>query len=332
MVVKKGPRHRKIDSACLPIWRCQNRAVVRKKSWKIFFVWEQSRARFRERQLLVLSSCHNPTRLRPLHLAVLCRRPVALAAESHNLLPTTLSLDRPRDLDFPADSWPEWMRFVGRPRNSLKNVLETVMQRLEDWRRSMRACLFLLGRGVPRGFRSWRPGGGGRRGMGLPVRRQDPQELERQPRVLARRGRRDHRAKRPRATWSKATRSSSGKGARPRAISSSTADFKLIGGNSGIQYRSFEIPGQRLGRRRLPGRHGRRRQYTGIIYGEKFRGMLLAPAASKSVIEPKPQGRRSSAQVGDPQGDRLSTSSTKIGTRTTSPAAAFTWSSGSTAS
>ncbi len=49
VVVKKGPRHRKIDSACLSIWRCQNRPVVRKKSWKIFFVWEHSRVRFRER-------------------------------------------------------------------------------------------------------------------------------------------------------------------------------------------------------------------------------------------------------------------------------------------
>ena len=37
------------------------------------------------------------------------------------------------------------------------------------------------------------------------------------------------------------------------------ADFKLIGGNSGIQYRSFEVPGYALGRRRLSGRHGRQR-------------------------------------------------------------------------
>lgn len=62
-------------------------------------------------------------------------------------------------------------------------------------------------------------------------------------------------------------------------------DFKLVGGNSGIQYRSFEVP--EAGKHVMGGyqadfESGER--YSGIVYGEKFRGILCL-RGDKSVVK-----------------------------------------------
>lgn len=54
-----------------------------------------------------------------------------------------------------------------------------------------------------------------------------------------------------------------------------TMKFKIIGGNSGIQYRSFKIKGNdewRIGGYQADFESGDK--YSGICYGEKFRGIL----------------------------------------------------------
>ena len=63
------------------------------------------------------------------------------------------------------------------------------------------------------------------------------------------------------------------------------ADFKLIGGNSGIQYRSFEVPGSRWVVAGYQADMDGKDQFTGIIYGEKFHNTILCPRGAKSVIE-----------------------------------------------
>ncbi len=62
-----------------------------------------------------------------------------------------------------------------------------------------------------------------------------------------------------------------------------TADFKLIGGNSGIQYRSYELPGHRWVVAGYQADMDGADNYTGCIYGERFRGMLC-PRGDKTVI------------------------------------------------
>jgi hypothetical protein len=78
-----------------------------------------------------------------------------------------------------------------------------------------------------------------------------------------------------------------------------TADFKLIGGNSGIQYRSYEIPGSKWVVAGYQADMDGPDNYTGCIYGERFRGMLC-PRGMKTVIgtdhKPKIVG-----SVGDPK-------------------------------
>ena len=53
-------------------------------------------------------------------------------------------------------------------------------------------------------------------------------------------------------------------------------EFKILGGNSGIQYRSFKLPGNndgwRIGGYQADFEAGDR--YSGILYGERFRGIL----------------------------------------------------------
>tara|TARA_A100001037_G_C15112565_1_gene619756 strand:+ start:109 stop:807 length:699 start_codon:yes stop_codon:yes gene_type:complete len=53
-------------------------------------------------------------------------------------------------------------------------------------------------------------------------------------------------------------------------------EFKIQGGNSGIQYRSFKLPGNhdgwRIGGYQADFESGDR--YSGILYGERFRGIL----------------------------------------------------------
>ena len=71
-----------------------------------------------------------------------------------------------------------------------------------------------------------------------------------------------------------------------------TADFelklqyKIIRGNSGIQYRSFKLPGNndgfRIGGYQADFEAGN--TYSGILYGERFRG-ILARRGQKTIIE-----------------------------------------------
>ena len=56
------------------------------------------------------------------------------------------------------------------------------------------------------------------------------------------------------------------------------ADFKLIGGNSGIQYRSFEVPNHRCVVGGYQADMDGKDQFTGIIYGEKYHNTILARA------------------------------------------------------
>ena len=63
-------------------------------------------------------------------------------------------------------------------------------------------------------------------------------------------------------------------------------EYKLIGGNSGVQYRSFENPEWEkwvVGGYQADFEAGDR--YSGILYGERFRG-ILADRGQKTVIGP----------------------------------------------
>lgn len=75
--------------------------------------------------------------------------------------------------------------------------------------------------------------------------------------------------------------------------------YRIFGGNSGIQYRSFEVPEQKwvVGGYQADFEAGD--QFSGILYGERYRG-ILAPRGTKTVIgddhKPKVVG-----SVGDPK-------------------------------
>ncbi|HEY5311763.1 MAG TPA: DUF1080 domain-containing protein, partial [Pirellulales bacterium] len=75
-------------------------------------------------------------------------------------------------------------------------------------------------------------------------------------------------------------------------------DFKLTNHNSGVQYRSFEVPDHKWVVGGYQADCDGDRKYTGAIYGEKFRG-LLALRGQKTVVgdnhKPKVVG-----SVGDP--------------------------------
>lgn len=68
-----------------------------------------------------------------------------------------------------------------------------------------------------------------------------------------------------------------------------TADFELkleyriVGGNSGIQYRSFEVPNEKWVVGGYQGDFEAGDTYSGILYGERFRG-ILAGRGQKTVI------------------------------------------------
>ena len=60
-------------------------------------------------------------------------------------------------------------------------------------------------------------------------------------------------------------------------------DYKIIDGNSGVQYRSFELP---EGKWRLGGYQTdfeAKDKYSGILYGEKFRGILALRGESTEL-------------------------------------------------
>lgn len=62
-----------------------------------------------------------------------------------------------------------------------------------------------------------------------------------------------------------------------------TLDYKIIGGNSGIQYRSFEVPGEKWVIGGYQGDFEAGKTYSGILYGEKFRG-ILCPRGGKTEL------------------------------------------------
>jgi hypothetical protein len=59
--------------------------------------------------------------------------------------------------------------------------------------------------------------------------------------------------------------------------------YKIVGGNSGIQYRSFEVEGQKWVIGGYQGDFEAGKTYSGILYGERFRG-ILANRGQKTVI------------------------------------------------
>lgn len=63
-----------------------------------------------------------------------------------------------------------------------------------------------------------------------------------------------------------------------------TLQYRIVGGNSGIQYRSFEIPNQKwvVGGYQADIDSGDR--YSGILYGERFRG-ILADRGQKTALQ-----------------------------------------------
>ncbi len=69
-----------------------------------------------------------------------------------------------------------------------------------------------------------------------------------------------------------------------------TLEYKIIGGNSGIQYRSFEVPNEKwvIGGYQADFEAGD--TYSGINYGERFRG-ILANRGQKTVVKKGEDGK-----------------------------------------
>ncbi len=63
-----------------------------------------------------------------------------------------------------------------------------------------------------------------------------------------------------------------------------TLEYKIIGGNSGIQYRSFEVPNQKWVIGGYQGDFEAGKTYSGILYGEKFRGILCPRGAKTELV------------------------------------------------
>ena len=62
-----------------------------------------------------------------------------------------------------------------------------------------------------------------------------------------------------------------------------TLQYKIVGGNSGIQYRSFEVENNKWVIGGYQGDFEAGKTYSGILYGERFRG-ILANRGQKTVI------------------------------------------------
>ena len=63
-----------------------------------------------------------------------------------------------------------------------------------------------------------------------------------------------------------------------------TLDYKIIKGNSGIQYRSFEVPNEKWVIGGYQGDFEAGTTYSGILYGERFRGILCPRGAKTEVV------------------------------------------------
>src|SRR5688500_16945188 len=60
--------------------------------------------------------------------------------------------------------------------------------------------------------------------------------------------------------------------------------YKIVGGNSGIQYRSFEVPNEKWVVGGYQGDFEAGTTYSGILYGERFRGILCPRGAKTEVV------------------------------------------------
>jgi hypothetical protein len=69
-----------------------------------------------------------------------------------------------------------------------------------------------------------------------------------------------------------------------------TLEYKIIGGNSGIQYRSFEVPNEKWVIGGYQGDFEAGDTYSGINYGERFRG-ILANRGQKTVVKKGDDGK-----------------------------------------
>ncbi len=130
--------------------------------------------------------------------------------------------------------------------------------------------------------------GSRRRHLAIVVRRQDAGRLGREPRFLACRGRHHHRP-------DHGGKSDQGKHLliwRGGELGDFelTAEYKIVGGNSGIQYRSFEVPNNKwvVGGYQADIDSGD--TFSGINYGERFRG-ILANRGQKTLVKIADNGK-----------------------------------------
>lgn len=78
------------------------------------------------------------------------------------------------------------------------------------------------------------------------------------------------------------------------------ADFKLVGGNSGIMYRAVKDPKRQWGLNGYQADMDTDNQYTGIVYGEGIGGILVLRGQSCSVDDSrKPQVQQTFANSDD---------------------------------
>lgn len=61
-------------------------------------------------------------------------------------------------------------------------------------------------------------------------------------------------------------------------------EYRIVGGNSGIQYRSFELPGSQWGIGGYQGDFEAGDRYSGILYGEAFRGILADRGETSELV------------------------------------------------
>ena len=80
-----------------------------------------------------------------------------------------------------------------------------------------------------------------------------------------------------------------------------TMKYKIIGGNSGIQYRSFKLPGKndgwRIGGYQADFESGDK--YSGICYGERFRGILSLRGDKTTLTVEKGKLKKKVENFGD---------------------------------